>query len=321
MKKYILGKVFISHSSKDKPFVRRLAQRLWREGYQVWLDEKELVPGDALATRLSDALKEARVVIVVVTPASRRSKWLAFELNKATERMVKGKCRVIPVLNGRVALPAELEGVVYADFRQSPRKGMASLLAALEAEADQALRGSWLELDAMIEESFDSSGSASRLGGYESIDYTFVTLNCLKRPGREQLIRGEEIVYDTVLDYGSRGEPIDEEWWSEYCDVQDRYGEVFHLVVSERPIAISDLQQSCDFDRVSYFVKGVGGHFPFCVVVAELHGIQGAKEKRTVIEQAREQIILLAKQMGWWLDAPDLRAKTKNRRGPRRKRA
>lgn len=93
MSKWVLGKVFISHSSRDKAFVRRLAKRLWNEGYQVWLDEKELVPGDALAARLSDTLKESRVVIVVVTPHSVTSKWLSFELNKATERMVEGRCR------------------------------------------------------------------------------------------------------------------------------------------------------------------------------------------------------------------------------------
>jgi len=127
----LLGKVFLSHSWKDKPFVRQLARRLWREGYGVWLDEKELVPGDQLAARLSEAIDLCRVVIIVVTPTSVDSNWLKFELNKATERMVHGYCRLIPVLRGKVEVPQQLKGLIYADFRKSFARGFDAVAAAL----------------------------------------------------------------------------------------------------------------------------------------------------------------------------------------------
>ena len=38
--------IFLSHNSKDKPFVRKLAERLKRHGVSVWLDEAELNIGD-----------------------------------------------------------------------------------------------------------------------------------------------------------------------------------------------------------------------------------------------------------------------------------
>ena len=37
--------VFISHTSRDKPAVRRLAKALKERGIRVWFDEWELVPG------------------------------------------------------------------------------------------------------------------------------------------------------------------------------------------------------------------------------------------------------------------------------------
>jgi hypothetical protein len=40
--------VFISHSSKDKPVVRELANRLKQDGLRVWLDEWEIQPGDMI---------------------------------------------------------------------------------------------------------------------------------------------------------------------------------------------------------------------------------------------------------------------------------
>jgi len=37
--------VFLSHNSKDKPRVRRLAQRLKKAGLRVWFDAWILQPG------------------------------------------------------------------------------------------------------------------------------------------------------------------------------------------------------------------------------------------------------------------------------------
>jgi TIR domain len=41
-----LWDVFLSHSSRDKPRVRRLAESLRGAGLQVWLDEWVIQPGD-----------------------------------------------------------------------------------------------------------------------------------------------------------------------------------------------------------------------------------------------------------------------------------
>ncbi|MGA9768822.1 MAG: toll/interleukin-1 receptor domain-containing protein [Blastocatellia bacterium] len=38
--------VFISHSSKDKPVARELAERLKADGLRVWFDEWVIQPGD-----------------------------------------------------------------------------------------------------------------------------------------------------------------------------------------------------------------------------------------------------------------------------------
>jgi hypothetical protein len=38
--------VFLSHNAKDKPRVRRLAERMRREGLRVWFDEWVVRPGD-----------------------------------------------------------------------------------------------------------------------------------------------------------------------------------------------------------------------------------------------------------------------------------
>jgi hypothetical protein len=87
-----LGKIFISHTAADKPFVRSLAERIDENRFDVWLDERSLMLGDPLAENISKALATARVVLVIISSASVNSKWLRYELNLATDRMIQGLC-------------------------------------------------------------------------------------------------------------------------------------------------------------------------------------------------------------------------------------
>ena len=41
----ILFDVFLSHSNKDKSAVRKVAERLRKDGLRVWFDEWEIKPG------------------------------------------------------------------------------------------------------------------------------------------------------------------------------------------------------------------------------------------------------------------------------------
>jgi hypothetical protein len=43
--------VLISHSAKDKPVVRELAERLKKDGLRVWFDDWEIQPGATRPTR------------------------------------------------------------------------------------------------------------------------------------------------------------------------------------------------------------------------------------------------------------------------------
>jgi hypothetical protein len=92
-----LGKVFISHTTADKPFVRRLAARLEKSHFHTWLDERDLIAGDPLPQSIAKALQAAKVILGIISKASAASNWLQYELNLATEVVVG-------------AAPASIEG-------------------------------------------------------------------------------------------------------------------------------------------------------------------------------------------------------------------
>ena len=54
-------KIFLSHSSKDKEFVRKLADDLKTYGLSVWFDEWEIKVGDSITNKISQGIDE-RVV-------------------------------------------------------------------------------------------------------------------------------------------------------------------------------------------------------------------------------------------------------------------
>ncbi len=76
-------KTFISHSSKDKPFVRKLKKDLELNYIDTWFDEDELEYGDSLFDKLNSTISTSSHFLIVLSPNSVKSDWVKFELENA----------------------------------------------------------------------------------------------------------------------------------------------------------------------------------------------------------------------------------------------
>jgi hypothetical protein len=85
--------VFISYSHKDKLVAHRLVRELRPYGFQVWVDEAELLLGAMLSSSPRAHNEAADAVFVVGSVASATSHWVALEVRHAMDH---GK-RIIPV--------------------------------------------------------------------------------------------------------------------------------------------------------------------------------------------------------------------------------
>ena len=56
--------VFLSHSSGDKPQVRRLAERLRAAGLRVWFAQWVIRPGDDIYLAIERGLKASRTLVL-----------------------------------------------------------------------------------------------------------------------------------------------------------------------------------------------------------------------------------------------------------------
>jgi hypothetical protein len=110
-------KVFISHSSKDKRFVRKLKECLSENCIDTWLDEDQLDFGDSLITKLEHALEDSTHLVIVLSPSSVESDWVKFELKKALKNNKTGLInKIIPIKYRQCKLPEELSDLIYADL-------------------------------------------------------------------------------------------------------------------------------------------------------------------------------------------------------------
>jgi hypothetical protein len=130
-------KIFLSHTSADKEFVRRLADDLIAAGHTPWLDEWEIRVGECIVTKVQDGLASSDYVAVVLSPEAMASGWVEKEWQSAYwDEIQKKKVVVLPILWRDCEKPALLKTKRHADFTKSYAVGFAQLIQAMPLSAE-----------------------------------------------------------------------------------------------------------------------------------------------------------------------------------------
>ena len=109
--------VFVSYSSLDQQFVKRLATDLMERGLNVWFADWEMRPGESLLDRISSAIRDSSYLFVVISPNSVNSKWVRQELRQAmSEEIESSQMKVVPILRQQCELPSFLTDKIYVDL-------------------------------------------------------------------------------------------------------------------------------------------------------------------------------------------------------------
>jgi hypothetical protein len=126
--------VFISHSSKDKGFVRRIAADLVANGVKIWIDEQQILVGDSVPEKIAQGLAESDFFLIVISRNSVESTWVRKELNSAlVHEIERRKVHILPIMVDNAAMPESINDKLYADFRGSYEDGMQKLLGSIKA--------------------------------------------------------------------------------------------------------------------------------------------------------------------------------------------
>jgi len=123
------GGVFLSHSSKDRAFVERLAAVLKSHGVKYWYSAAHIAGATQWHDEIGRALQRSEWFLLILTPNSVRSDWVKHELLYALNE-TRYKARIIPLLARSCKfsrLSWTLKEFQFLDFREDFHQGCRKL--------------------------------------------------------------------------------------------------------------------------------------------------------------------------------------------------
>lgn len=131
--------IFVSYAHEDAGLAHAFATALEAEGARVWLDQGELLIGDSLIERISEAIAEFDFVAALVSTASVESNWCRKEIALAMSKQLRRGARrvtVLPLRVGHVTMPASLTDVKWL---QLDPQALAQCAAQVATDASRHL--------------------------------------------------------------------------------------------------------------------------------------------------------------------------------------
>jgi uncharacterized protein YjbI with pentapeptide repeats len=156
---------FISYSTKDEEFARRLYSRMRDEKLRVWFAPEDIKGGEKLHEQIERAIQLHDRLLIILSEESMRSEWVMTEIRRARKTEVEQKRRkLFPIrlvdfeaiknwerfdADSGMDIAAEVRSYHIPDFsdwknHDSFEKGFARLLRDLRAEETrQVENGKW----------------------------------------------------------------------------------------------------------------------------------------------------------------------------------
>src|SRR5216683_7979044 len=117
---------FLSYASEDKlDFVRPLADRLRKEGMNVWFDDFEIRYGDSISQSIERGLANSLVGIIIISQASLKKNWTKYEISALKTLYINYGTRLIPVWKDIDSETIKLTDPGLLDIRAIDRKDRA----------------------------------------------------------------------------------------------------------------------------------------------------------------------------------------------------
>jgi hypothetical protein len=90
--------VFISHAHGDEPWASKFVDELEAQGVHAWFDKADIAWGERWSDKIEQALREAPIIVVLLSPNYMNNPSAVFELGAA----VGGNKKIIPIVTQKV---------------------------------------------------------------------------------------------------------------------------------------------------------------------------------------------------------------------------
>jgi internalin A len=116
--------VFLCHSSKDKPIVRKIVSDLKKYNISYWLDEERIDPGDSIIDSITEGLQNSKIIIPCLSENQATSGWSKKEYQLVLGKIIgaTSKQRVTPLVLDSMPdanIPYFLTDVLYTKYEDA----------------------------------------------------------------------------------------------------------------------------------------------------------------------------------------------------------
>jgi hypothetical protein len=116
----VMGRIFLCHANEDKPQIREVYQRLKAEGFQPWLDEEDLLPGQLWNQEIRRALKNSDFILIFFSQNSVAKRGYVQREMKLTldtwEEVPEGQIFAIPIRLDTCQIPERFKPFQWVDL-------------------------------------------------------------------------------------------------------------------------------------------------------------------------------------------------------------
>ena len=137
-----MAKIFLCHAHEDKPKVREVYRRLQEEGFQPWLDEEDILPGQLWDEEIRLALRYSDFILIFFSRNSvskrgyvQREMKLALD---AWSEITEGQIYTIPVRLDECEVPVQFQRFQWVELFDE--RGFDRLVRAIRLGLSQSRR-------------------------------------------------------------------------------------------------------------------------------------------------------------------------------------
>ena len=111
-------RIFISHTSKDKEFAKKLASDLKASDLDVFTYFDAIMPGDSITEKIGSAILNSDAIVLLLSHQSAKSPWVSSEIALAKAAQSKAKQpRILPVvIEQHSDIPFFIKDLLYLDL-------------------------------------------------------------------------------------------------------------------------------------------------------------------------------------------------------------